>query len=1685
MKKNHILIFFLVLFCSQFLISQSVPIANNDTYTTFVNTSLNVPASGILENDTDANKDFLKVIQFLINGVAYTANQTAVFDHGTMNILEDGSFTFIPLANYQGDIETITYIITDGKFTSYAKINISVIIPPLPPRANNDSYNTFINATLNQTAPGILDNDTDANEDFLKVTQFLINGITHNVVETVAIAQGRITILEDGSFNFTPVVDFVGDVDTITYTITDGTFQRSANLNITVIFPPSPPEANNDSYTAFLNEPLQIQAAGILDNDTDINADILKVKEFSINGATLTAGQQATFAQGSLIIFENGSFTYNPLDDFVGGTDTITYTITDGVFTNSASITISVIIPPTPPIAEPDYNTADGNRALIAPVPGVLVNDTDINQEVLTTTEFQINGTTYTSGQTARLVEGDFTLFQNGSYILIPTSNYIGAVPVIKYTITDGTFKSSGNLFLTIEPTENLIEIGPITSCNQGFTKSGNYKIRYDVTLTNRSNAKDYHPASLVKNIDLTNDLEAFFGMGCLVEVSQVRIRNSNTPADYLGQSYPKEFTNGAVNSEFLAGTSTKFFSEDAVNNLTLYPRQSISISYCVTVNAFCNGRPNPTPSGSGLDFTNVLNITDSSGDATNSLTLQDFHTTEAVVSAGLFVPSPIGIANSNGTYNNVNTVIITNEGSADARNVNFNMGLSDFISKGITFEEIVITQASGPSVNINPDFDGITNTNLLTANNVLPVGETIRLEIYYLIAPFSSSSYSYFRQMDISQTQGPLDGFDESSIDHKSLYSFVTWSDDVGNHVDRYYSVNSAAANISAESQCTCSTTRMRFLFNSDSSTDEIVSTVENAPNGILEHEENTFQITITNTSNAVELKSLQLQDNLNSVCGGNIISISNNPIIKNSTATTNPVLNTNFDGISDINLFDGNSGVLQINQSITIEFSVLFSETCSGINSAVFTALNPLSTLVQSSRTTTVSAFTDTDNDGIPNGIDLDDDNDTIPDILEYSGLDPLADADSDFIPNYRDTDFGADTNADGIVDVFDFDNDGVPNHFDLDSDNDGVLDIVEAGNKRLDTNRNGITNGAIGANGLDNTIETNDTSSATISYVLVNTDSNSNPNFLDIDADDDGIVDNIEAQRTNNYITINEIYSEQGIDTAYPNGLNPINTDKDGVLDYIDFNSDNDIREDIIEAWDVNSDGIPEIMPLGSDADNDGLDDAFDRNNNLINPSNKQTPLSFPNVDNADSAERDWREIIAIFVQIVADAKTIEGNNLDFTISLVTKNNKNILVESATPITIDFTTKNGTVNTNMYDVATASFDYIENLKNTFTIPPFTNTSSFSVAILDDPISEMDELFTLEGIITSKNTMNNSLQALESIGTILDNELLPSVFITNARANEGDDLVHALSLSHPSSRPIVVEVFSQSNQAVSPDDFSPFRQEFTFNGIENPIDTTLEISFNIQTIQDNLNEFDEEILDVIGILKTFNVVSQDVLQPGIGTIVDIDPNPLVQIRSSNPTVEEGEIISFEIGLFNADLEPMQNHLPINFTLETIDNTTFSNEDYTFTSENTNIPAYSFSIKKEVQSINDKLQEGTESFFLQATLTSLDVSNTFFPRGEGFITDNDYPNLFSPNNDGISDVFEISLLKVYPNFVLVIFNRQGNKVYNYSNNGNLVPIWWDGTYNGKPAPTGVYFYTLDFNDGVKKPINNFIQLIR
>ncbi|RBQ11287.1 tandem-95 repeat protein, partial [Pedobacter miscanthi] len=247
------------------------------------------------------------------------------------------------------------------------------------------------------------------------------------------------------------------------------------------------------------------------------------------------------------------------------------------------------------------------------------------------------------------------------------------------------------------------------------------------------------------------------------------------------------------------------------------------------------------------------------------------------------------------------------------------------------------------------------------------------------------------------------------------------------------------------------------------------------------------------------------------------------------------------------------------------------------------------------------------DTDGDGFPNFLDLDSDNDGINDVIENRGTDAdgdgkvgsgaINDFDNDGIADVADdynnlTGSLAGQPSGTPVTVKDNDNDGIPNYLDLDSDNDGIKDQLEGAG---DTDGDGI------------------------------------PNFLDLDSDGDGIPDNIEAQSTAGYIAPSGVDANRdGLDDAYgPNGITPVNTDGTDQPDYLDLDSDNDNDSDTLEAYDTDNNGVANVVALGSDADKDGLDDAFDNNDSAYNPTNAQTPDSFPNLDTPATPERDWRE------------------------------------------------------------------------------------------------------------------------------------------------------------------------------------------------------------------------------------------------------------------------------------------------------------------------------------------------------------------------------------------------------------------------------------------------------------------------
>ncbi|MFH6958147.1 gliding motility-associated C-terminal domain-containing protein [Flavobacterium aquidurense] len=117
----------------------------------------------------------------------------------------------------------------------------------------------------------------------------------------------------------------------------------------------------------------------------------------------------------------------------------------------------------------------------------------------------------------------------------------------------------------------------------------------------------------------------------------------------------------------------------------------------------------------------------------------------------------------------------------------------------------------------------------------------------------------------------------------------------------------------------------------------------------------------------------------------------------------------------------------------------------------------------------------------------------------------------------------------------------------------------------------------------------------------------------------------------------------------------------------------------------------------------------------------------------------------------------------------------------------------------------------------------------------------------------------------------------------------------------------------------------------------------------------------------------------------------------------------------------------------------------------------------------------NNKMQEDDQDAVTLEPVVSLNI-----------------PEGFTPNGDGINDVFEIEHLQVlYPNFSMEIVNRYGNIVYKYKHNGDKfkTPLWWDGystgrlNVSGDMLPTGTYFYTIYFNNNERKPQTGWIYL--
>ncbi|PMI37571.1 hypothetical protein BCU46_10935 [Enterovibrio norvegicus] len=245
--------------------------------------------------------------------------------------------------------------------------------------------------------------------------------------------------------------------------------------------------------------------------------------------------------------------------------------------------------------------------------------------------------------------------------------------------------------------------------------------------------------------------------------------------------------------------------------------------------------------------------------------------------------------------------------------------------------------------------------------------------------------------------------------------------------------------------------------------------------------------------------------------------------------------------------------------------------------------------------------SGFTaDADNDGVTNDVDLDSDNDTIPDVVEAG----LTDADGDLMVDSIDLQASVDPAPDS-------DGDGIPDYLDLESqnaENDGTaFDMHGYHFAAFDTNGDGMLNlqdgeggGDVNGNGVDDRAEDSDGDGIS----NPNDEDDDNDGTLDIydafpfdpnedtDTDGDGVGDNGDAFPTDATETKDSDGDGVGDNAdAFPNDASETtDSDGDGVGDNADA-----FPDDATETSDSDGDGVGDNSDV--DRDNDGLSDELE--------------------------------------------------------------------------------------------------------------------------------------------------------------------------------------------------------------------------------------------------------------------------------------------------------------------------------------------------------------------------------------------------------------------------------------------------------------------------------------------------------
>ncbi|WP_062474967.1 tandem-95 repeat protein [Variovorax boronicumulans] len=336
-----------------------------------------------------------------VDGDALTYTKGSDPAHGTVTVNPDGTYTYVPGANFNGT-DSFTVTVSDGNGGTTTS-TITVTVDPVNDAPTVPNYA--------QTT----DEDTPVSG---QVVGSDVDGDTLTYVKGSDPANGTVTVNADGTYTYTPNANFNG-TDSFTVTVSDG-HGGTTTSTVTVTIDPVNDAPTAPNYTQTTNE------------DTPVNG---KVTGTDVDGDALTYTKGSNPSNGSVVVNPDGTYTYTPNPNF-NGTDTFTVTVSDGHGgTTTSTITVTVDPVNDAPTA-PNYNQTTNEDT---PVNGKVIGS-DVDGDALT----------YTKGSNPS--NGSVTVNPDGTYTYTPNPDFHGA-DSFTVTVSDGHGgTTTSTVTVTVDP---------------------------------------------------------------------------------------------------------------------------------------------------------------------------------------------------------------------------------------------------------------------------------------------------------------------------------------------------------------------------------------------------------------------------------------------------------------------------------------------------------------------------------------------------------------------------------------------------------------------------------------------------------------------------------------------------------------------------------------------------------------------------------------------------------------------------------------------------------------------------------------------------------------------------------------------------------------------------------------------------------------------------------------------------------------------------------------------------------------------------------------------------------------------------------------------------------------------------------------------------------------------------------